>query len=306
MPEAGSDAATAACTSDAELVAALLCVDPVGLGGVALRAAAGEARDAWLALTRSLMPHGTPWRRVPLHIQEDRLLGGLDLAATLQAGRPVLQSGLLAECDGGIAVLCMAQRVDAGAAARMAAVLDTRSVRTLRDGISAESACRIAVIALDEGASDDEAVATVLLDRLAFRLSVAERSPRGARTGNAIAAWAQADVDAARAMLAAVSCDAAAVRALCAASLALGIDSLRAPLFALRAAHACAALHGRFEVQDEDIAAAARLVLLPRATAVLEEEMEEVEEEEPAAAPAESPPDRATNPAEADAAPGES
>jgi hypothetical protein len=33
---------------------------------------------------------------MPLHIGDERLLGGLDLTATLQAGRPVAQRGLLA------------------------------------------------------------------------------------------------------------------------------------------------------------------------------------------------------------------
>ena len=44
----------------------------------------------------------------------DRLLGGLDLAATLRAGRPMPQRGLLAEADGGVLVLAMAERLAAG------------------------------------------------------------------------------------------------------------------------------------------------------------------------------------------------
>ena len=55
-------------------------------------------------------------RRLPLHAGDDRLLGGLDLAATLQAGRPVAQNGLLAEADGGVVVLAMAERIEPGAA----------------------------------------------------------------------------------------------------------------------------------------------------------------------------------------------
>ena len=80
--------------ADAACAAALLAVDPVGLGGAVLRSPAGAVRDHWLGLLRGLLPEGAPLRRVPLHIHDERLLGGLDLAATLQAGRPVAQRGL--------------------------------------------------------------------------------------------------------------------------------------------------------------------------------------------------------------------
>ena len=83
---------------DALRAAALLAVDPVGLGGVALRAGAGPVRDRWLAALQRLLP-GQPVRRVPLHITDSRLLGGLDLAATLRAGRPIAERGLLADSE---------------------------------------------------------------------------------------------------------------------------------------------------------------------------------------------------------------
>jgi magnesium chelatase subunit D len=53
--------------------------------------------------------------------------------------------------------------------------------------------------------------------------------------------------------------------ALCTSAIALGIGSLRAGLFALKAARALAALRGRSLVTAEDAAVAARLVLAPRA-----------------------------------------
>jgi hypothetical protein len=72
------------------LAVQLLAVDPAGLGGLHVRAPAGFARDALLAVLRDLLPPGTPWKRVPLQIADERLLGGLDLAATLKAGRPAV------------------------------------------------------------------------------------------------------------------------------------------------------------------------------------------------------------------------
>ena len=56
------------------------------------------------------------------------------------------------------------------------------------------------------------------------------------------------------------------VAALVETASALGIGSMRAPLLALRAARAHAALWGRLAVEEADAALAARLVLAPRAT----------------------------------------
>ena len=51
---------------------------------------------------------------VPANIADDRLLGGLDIAATLRAGRPVAEPGVIAQADGGVLVLAMAERAPAG------------------------------------------------------------------------------------------------------------------------------------------------------------------------------------------------
>ena len=246
---------------EAATIAALLAVDPVGLGGVALRAPACAERDAWLALLRDLLPRDTPLRRVPLNISDTALLGGLDLGATLQAGRPVALQGLLAQADGGVLLLAMAERMTAAAAARFGSVLDTRSVHLQRDGLDSVYASRLAFVALDEGASDDEHMPASLADRLAFRLLMGERvdEEEGPQ-------WTAQEVLAARARLAQVHLPPDEASALCAAALALGIDSLRASVFAARVARAAAALAGCDSVEEEHTAVAARLVLAPRAT----------------------------------------
>ena len=246
---------------EAATIAALLAVDPVGLGGVALRAPACAERDAWLALLRDLLPRDTPLRRVPLNISDTALLGGLDLGATLQAGRPVALQGLLAQADGGVLLLAMAERMTASAAARFGSVLDTRSVWLQRDGLDSVYTSRLAMVALDEGASDDEHMPASLADRLAFRLLMGERvdEEEGPQ-------WTAQEVLAARARLAQVHLPPDEASALCAAALALGIDSLRASVFAARVARAAAALAGCDSVEEEHTAVAARLVLAPRAT----------------------------------------
>ncbi|RYF38969.1 MAG: magnesium chelatase ATPase subunit D, partial [Comamonadaceae bacterium] len=239
--------------ADAALAAALFAIDPPGLGGVLLRARAGPERDSWLALLRSLLPSGTPWRRIPLAINDTALLGGLDLGATLQAGQPVARQGALAQADGGVVLLAMAERIEAGTAARLAAVLDTHTVRLERDGLAVLHPARFGVVALDEGIEDDERPRAALVDRLAFQPSLAV----GPASGDAVA-WQPADIAAARAVLPRVTASDAVLQALCAAADALGVASMRGAWLALRAARAAAALAGETQVREEHAALAAR------------------------------------------------
>ena len=232
--------------------ASLFAVDPAGTGLV-LRSPAGPVRDRWLALLRGLLPEGTTLRRVPLNVAEDRLDGGLDLPATLAAGRPVLARGLLAE--GGVLLLAMAERIRPGIAARLAAAADNG----------------LAMIALDEGAAPDERPSGALLDRLAFHVELDADGPESPAPS----------IAAARARLPGVNAPEEVVVALCTAATALGVASMRAPTLALRAARAAAALAGRAEVAAEDAALAARLVLAPRATAMPETEAAAEEPEPP-------------------------
>ena len=246
---------------DAVLAAALCAVDPVGLGGVALRTPASELRDDWLALLKSLLPSGTPVLRVPHHASDAALLGGLDLAATLEAGRPVAQRGLLARADGGLLLLAMAERCSANVAAHLSAAHDNQTVQLQRDGLSIEAPARFGLIALDEGQADDERLPATLLDRLAFWLPL-----EPAEAGEEPAVFEPSEIAAARAALAKVRVPDELVQALCAAALAWGVASLRAPLLALRATRAAAALARLDEADESHATLAARLVLAPRAT----------------------------------------
>jgi len=246
---------------DAATIAALFAVDPVGLGGVALRSPACDNRDQWLALLKSLLPTQTPLRRVPLNINDTALLGGLDLGASLQAGKPIALKGLLSQADGGVLILAMAERMSLSSAARFGSVLDTGMVALQRDGLGTSAKASLGLVALDEGANDDEQMPAGLADRLAFRLLLGaldedEEGPE----------WAAQEVLNAREHLSQVTINDEAVQALCAAALALGIDSLRASVFAVRVARAAAALAGSNTVEEEHTGVAARLVLAPRAT----------------------------------------
>ncbi len=87
-----------------------------------MRAPAGPGRDAWLAAYRAAATG--PVVRLPLHVDDDRLLGGTDLAATIAAGRPVTTRGLLAEAAGGTVIVAMAERIAPALAGRLAAAAD--------------------------------------------------------------------------------------------------------------------------------------------------------------------------------------
>jgi magnesium chelatase subunit D len=292
MPEGPSPAEDAAATptegpapspaTDSALAAALLAVDPVGLGGALLRARPGRERDRWLALFRALLPDATPWRRIPHGVADDRLLGGLDLPATLRAGRPVATSGLLAEADGGILLLAMAERAEPGTAARLAAMLDTGRIAAERDGLALGAAARCAVLALDEGMEPDEQAPAALRDRLAF-------APALGVPPDATDMPTMEEIAAARARLPGIAAPDAVLEALAGTALALGVESLRAPILALRAARAAAALAGLAAITIAEASIGARLVLGPRATRLPAPPPEDSAEPPP---PEEPPPDQ--------------
>lgn len=248
---------------DALAAAALLAVDPSGLGGVRVVAQAGPVRDAWLATLRGLLPTQAPLLRLPAGASEDRLLGGIDLTATLAAGRPVLQRGLLAAAHGGVLLAAMAERLPAATAAHLAAALDSAQVRVERDGLSALQPAAFALVAFDEALPDDPPLAPALADRLGLWPDLSAIALADAPLADA--ALAQ-DVRRARALLPQVTVADELLQALVAATLALGVDSARAAWFALRATRASAALRGALQADADDAALAARLVLAPRAT----------------------------------------
>jgi magnesium chelatase subunit D len=260
--EAPSGPEPTAAWADAVDALSLLAIDPAGLGGLNLRAAAGPVRDAWLAALREGLAPGTPVRRVPAATSEQRLLGGLDLAATLAAGRPVVERGLLAEADGGVLVLAMAERMPAASASYIAQALDTGVVQIERDGLSAAIPTRVAFVCLDEGIGDEEGTPTKLLDRAAFRLDLSCVAPRDMDAPFAD----RGALKAARDRLARVEIDDDMLDAISGTALALGVHSMRGALLAVKAARAAAALGGRSQVSADDAALAARLVLGPRAT----------------------------------------
>ena len=247
---------------DALHAARLFVTNPSLLGGMAIRAHAGPVRDAYIDFIQDALPKGAAFRKLPLHIHDERLLGGLDLSATLHQGRPVFSAGLLTEVDCGVLVVPMAERMSSALAGRIASTMDQGMIRVEREGLSVEAPARFGIILLDEHVGDDERVSEDLLDRLAFRVDLSDVSLREITDamslfddgGACTASTGQTEF---------VSDE--ITRALCGTALSLGILSIRAAIFARRVAALAAVGAGRLQATQEDAETAARLVLAPQA-----------------------------------------
>jgi magnesium chelatase subunit D len=253
---------------DVALVAAMLAVDGAGLGGVVLDHPAHDLSRRFVDGLRLLLPAGAPMRRVPIGVSADRLIGGVDLAATLGAGRLISERGVFAAADGGIVVLPMAERASVSVRTTLCEVLESGAIRVARDGVAEQHDARVIAVLLDESV-EDEALHPALVDRVAFRMSLDPAAVSAfARSLDESAHAVGQAVREARRRLASVTLDDTWLKALCSTADLFGVASVRATLFALRAARAHAALSGRLLVNAEDAEVAARLVLAPRATRV--------------------------------------
>jgi magnesium chelatase subunit D len=218
----------------------LLAIDPA-LGGMAVRARSGPVRDRLVGLL-DWLPQ--PQHRIHPAISDEALFGGLDLSATLATGAFVQEQGLLSRP--GTVILTMAERAATQLAARLAMVLDAGTTHRL--------------IALDEGAEPDEALNPKLAERLAFAADLSDVSVTEATLPDPF------DAAAAITHLRQVAVPNDLCEQLTRIAAQFGIDSLRAPLFALRAAKAHAALRGKMTVDADDVEIACLLVFAHRAT----------------------------------------
>jgi magnesium chelatase subunit D len=254
-------------TADALLAARLLAAHPGRFGGLWLRGGGEDVRADIIATVGARLP----CRKLPLTIDEDRLSGGLDLAATLAAGRSIRQAGLLEEMRRGVLIVPGAERLTPAMAGRIAAAMDEGGP---------------ALILFDDG-TEDERPPACLTERVAFHLfepeepAQAER-PESSPSPSSVEAKERQCTDK-LSMDGVGETSEAHMTALAAAAAALGIASARADTFALRAARAHAALNGRAEVAEPDLAFAARTILAARATQLAPE-------------PAEAPPEPAEAP----------
>ena len=239
----------------AQLTATLLAINPGELKGIVLRGARGEC-ERWIELFASFNPEA-PLRRITAGIAEERLLGGLDFAATIASGHAVYERGLFAAAGGG-AVVLPAATTGRSTWQHVARVLDEGCVVIERDGFSERHDTTFVSIGVECDA--DESCGAAFQNRVALAVNVSA-DDRIAKTTPAMREL----VTLARATIAKVRCTDAQLVALCEGASQLGIESPRAVLLAVAVARTCAALNQRMQVSDDDVALAAQLVFGPRA-----------------------------------------
>ena len=247
---------------DAQTTAALLAIDPHGLGGICVKSQFGPIRDAWFAFLETKIAPGAHFQKIPLQIQAEQLLGGLDLEATLQYGKPVYSTGLLAKSHGGFIVLPMAERILPDTIAHILQVVDRGEVRHPQQ--TAElTPCTFGMIAFDEGIGPDESMHPRLAEHMAFEVRLDPLSLNDCTDSLEITPTVIAE---AKKRLPEIECDPSFIESLMQSAAAFGVDSIRAGLFAVRTARAMAALRNQDAVTEDEVVDAARLVLSHRAT----------------------------------------
>lgn len=267
----------------AEAAVTAFSVAPHALGGIWLRSPPGPVRTLFLERVDEQRPDLNR-RKLPLHIQENRLLGGIDLTRTLASGAVHWEQGLLAQSDRGIITLAMAERASRQIVAHLCSALDTGVLKVAREGLNQTVPAAFGVVAMDEGI-ETERPEQALTERLALRVDLTDVSIHDAIAceieGNSIAHarknWQQ------------VTLPPALLEALVATTIALGINSPRALILASRLTKILAALELRDTAEEDHLNRAITLSLVHRATRLPEAPPEASTEEQPE--PPEQPPD---------------
>jgi magnesium chelatase subunit D len=259
-------------TDDANWTAPLLALAGPSIGGVVLNEA---AEASWLSVYHQLSSPHMQLRTVPSSVSSEQLAGALDLAATLVAGKAVMQDGLLNGDHPKALFIRRATQLQSQSAALLAHALDQQS---------------LVLVASDDSLEDEEGLAPALSDRLTFDV-------RGPIT-QVVTIEA---LKKARKLFARVTISDTWINALVNASLSLGIPSPRVTVQAVTCAKALAALNSRSKVSEDDVTRAARLVLAHRAQRLLQqEEQQEQSPQPPDTEPDQSPATDAGKPADAE------
>ncbi|MFS8778844.1 magnesium chelatase ATPase subunit D [Synechococcus sp. W70.1] len=247
--------------------------------------------ETWSDWAKTRYPQGTtpptqviapPFVQVPLGVTEDRLLGSVDVEASVRQGETVFQPGLLAAAHRGVLYVDDIHLLDEAIVNLLLAVVGDGVNRLEREGLSLQHPCRPLLVATYN--PEEGSLRPHLLDRLALvvpvgqELSLEEREEIVQRVTQFVdapepfLAKHQPELEEIRTRillaqewLPQVKPQREQIHYLVQEAIRGNVQGHRGEQFALRAARALAALEGRDRLVAEDLQQAVQLVLLPRA-----------------------------------------